>query len=158
MFLEIGSTEEYWGRQDAAQVIALLMWKGLGMEGGAGVGDWYRNEGRNKVLLGVGGGHYAPRHMDIVLKDGVWVGHLLSGYSLPMVDPKQSKGNGHENDIGGTWKQSINVAYEATKAAFPGGVIIAHLDQKSFKSWQKNAIISYLTEKNIKVGKPADFV
>ncbi|XP_048618224.1 D-aminoacyl-tRNA deacylase-like [Brassica napus] len=26
MFLENGSTEEYWKRQDAAQVMALLMW------------------------------------------------------------------------------------------------------------------------------------
>lgn len=47
-----------------------------------------------------------------------------------MEDPKQHKGNGPENDIGGTWKQSIDAAYEATKLAFPGGEIIAHLDQK----------------------------
>jgi hypothetical protein len=59
-------------------------------------------------------------------KDGVWVGHLLSGYSVPMEDPK-----GETNvEIGGTWKQSIKAAYEATKSAFPGGEIIAHLDQK----------------------------
>jgi hypothetical protein len=25
----------------------------------------YRNNGKGKVLLGIGGGHYAPRHMDI---------------------------------------------------------------------------------------------
>lgn len=59
-------------------------------------------------------------------KDGVWVGHLLSGYSVPMEDPK-----GETNvEIGGTWKQSIKAAYEATKSAFPGGEILAHLDQK----------------------------
>ncbi|KAK9278006.1 hypothetical protein L1049_027563 [Liquidambar formosana] len=83
MFVEIGSTEEYWKRQDAAQAIALLLWEGLGLGGGVAVGDWSRNNGRNKILLGIGGGHYAPRHMDIILNDGVWVGHLLSGYSLP---------------------------------------------------------------------------
>uniref|UniRef100_A0A0D9X6W9 D-aminoacyl-tRNA deacylase n=1 Tax=Leersia perrieri TaxID=77586 RepID=A0A0D9X6W9_9ORYZ len=82
-----------------------------------------------KVLLGIGGGHYAPRHMDIVTKDGVWVGHLLSGYSLPMEEPKQMNGK-NGADVGGMWKHSMKVSYEATKAAFPGGEIIAHIDQK----------------------------
>lgn len=155
MFVEIGSTEEHWRRQDAAQVISLLIWEGLGIGGGTPVGNWSSNNDKNKVLLGIGGGHYVPRHMDIVQKDGVWVGHLLSGYSLPMEDPTQPKGE--INVIGGTWRQSIKVAFEATKEAFPGGDILAHLDQKSFKSWQKNAITGYLGEQNIKIGKPADF-
>ncbi|THF94692.1 hypothetical protein TEA_015554 [Camellia sinensis var. sinensis] len=117
-------TEEHWRRQDAAQ----LIWEGLGIGGGTPVGNWSSNNDKNKVLLGIGGGHYVPRHMDIVQKDGVWVGHLLSGYSLPMEDPTQPKGE--INAIGGTWRQSIKVAFEATKEAFPGGDIMAHLDQK----------------------------
>ncbi|PKU66115.1 D-aminoacyl-tRNA deacylase [Dendrobium catenatum] len=143
MFLEIGSTEEYWGRQDAAQAIAL----GLGLDGGNGVGKWDRNS-YNKVLLAIGGGHYVPRHMDIIQslsftdssvllasgnnsrKEGVWVGHLLSGYSLPMEEPAQRKAGDQDKGIGGTWRQSIKVSLEATKSAFPGGVILAHLDQK----------------------------
>ncbi|CAL9191161.1 unnamed protein product [Musa hybrid cultivar] len=157
MFLEIGSTEEYWGRQDAAQAIALLLWEGLGLGGGSGVGNWSRENNGDNVLLGIGGGHYVPRHMDIVWKDGVWVGHLLSGYSLPMEDPNHQKGENGEKCIGGAWKQAIKVSYEATKLAFPGGEVIAHLDHKSFKGWQKNAITSFLTEENIKIGKPQDF-
>ncbi|KAJ9568337.1 hypothetical protein OSB04_004303 [Centaurea solstitialis] len=137
MFVEIGSTEEYWKRQDAAQAIALLVWKGLGLDGGIPVGDWSRHNGKKKILLGVGGGHYVPRHMDIVLKDDVWVGHLLSGYSLPMED------NG-DAGVGGTWKEAIRVAYEVTKASFPGGEVLAHLDQKSFKSWQRKRYIEFL--------------
>lgn len=27
---------------------------------------WHRSDGKNKVLFGLGGGHYASRHMDIV--------------------------------------------------------------------------------------------
>ncbi|TVU10934.1 hypothetical protein EJB05_44489 [Eragrostis curvula] len=127
MFVEIGSTEEYWVRQDAAQAVALVLWKGLGLEDGTAVGSWQRNG--EKVLLGIGGGHYAPRHMDIVVKDGVWVGHLLSGYSLPMDTPAQVNGKTF-GEVGGMWKHSIKTSYEATKAAFPEGEIIAHLDHK----------------------------
>jgi D-aminoacyl-tRNA deacylase len=63
-------------------------------------------------------------------KDGVWVGHLLSGYSLPMEDPKLSKVETNSKEIGGTWRESIKAAFEATKSAFPGGEILAHLDHK----------------------------
>ncbi|OIV98283.1 hypothetical protein TanjilG_09917 [Lupinus angustifolius] len=157
MFLEIGSTEDYWKREDAAQVMAQLVWEGLGLGGGTDLGNWSRENDKKKVLLGIGGGHYAPRHMDVVLKDDVWVGHLLSGYALPMEDISQSKGQTNV-EIGGTWRESIKAAYEATKSAFPGGEIIAHLDHKSFKGWQKNAITGFLAEQNIKIGKPNNFI
>ena len=62
-------------------------------------------------------------------KDGVWVGHLLSGYSLPMDTPSQVNGKTC-GEVAGMWKHSIKVSYEATKAAFPGGEVIAHLDHK----------------------------
>ncbi|KAL9327300.1 hypothetical protein ACSQ67_007945 [Phaseolus vulgaris] len=156
MFLEIGSTEDYWKRQDAAQVMAQLVWEGLGLGGGTDIGNWSRENDNKKILLGIGGGHYAPRHMDVVLKDNVWVGHLLSGYSVPMEDPNQSKGETN-GEIGGTWRESIKAAYEATESAFPGGEILAHLDHKSFKGWQRNAITGFLAEQNIKIGKPNNF-
>ncbi|KAH0939713.1 hypothetical protein HID58_007174 [Brassica napus] len=128
MFLEIGEN-------------LLLIWEGLGLGGGEAVGSWNSETGKRKVLLGIGGGHYAPRHVDVVLKDDIWVGHLLSGYSLPMEEAKPG-----ENHIGGTWRQSIQAAFEATKASFPGGEILAHLDQKSFKGWQKKAITDNVYE------------
>ncbi|XP_078437869.1 D-aminoacyl-tRNA deacylase [Wolffia australiana] len=164
MFVEIGSTEAQWGRQDAAQVIALLAWEGLGLDGGSGLGRWDRG---GKVLLGLGGGHYVPRHMDIAAKDGVWVGHMLSGYSLPMEEPGKHKNgggsgnvdgpNGGRDGVGGTWKQAIKISLAATEAAFPGGQIIAHLDNKAFKGWQRNAVTGFLVEQSVKIGKPADF-
>lgn len=60
-------------------------------------------------------------------KDGVWVGHLLSGYSLQMEDPNpsQPKVPVNANAVGGTWREAIKVAFEATKMAFPGGEVLA---------------------------------
>uniref|UniRef100_M0ZY25 D-aminoacyl-tRNA deacylase n=1 Tax=Solanum tuberosum TaxID=4113 RepID=M0ZY25_SOLTU len=89
-------------------------------------------------------------------KDGVWVGHLIAGYSLPMEDPGPSKSQANL-EVGGTWKQAIRVAFDTTRAAFPQGEVLAHLDNKSFKGWQRNAIVGFLAEQNIKVGKPSDF-
>uniref|UniRef100_A0A0E0QNH0 D-aminoacyl-tRNA deacylase n=1 Tax=Oryza rufipogon TaxID=4529 RepID=A0A0E0QNH0_ORYRU len=125
MFVEI----DYQWIKDIRQQLwatAKVLWKGLGLDEGNTVGSWQGNS--EKVLLGIGGGHYAPRHMDIVIKDGIWVGHLLSGYSLPMEVSPQGNGKSY-SDVGGMWKHSIKVSYDATKAAFPGGQVIAHLDQ-----------------------------
>ena len=47
-----------------------------------------------------------------------------------MEDPTRSKKEVNAQGIGGTWRQAIKVAFEATEAAFPGGEILAHLDQK----------------------------
>ncbi|KAJ0094636.1 hypothetical protein Patl1_16636 [Pistacia atlantica] len=178
-----GSTEEYWRRQDAAQVIALLIWEGLGLGEGAAYrkleqGEWQEQGSswdRWRTLCTSAYGHSSEAVVGQVLihlcflfkvtasctgelgKDDVWVGHLLSGYSLPMEDPNQSKADTVAKDIGGTWKQAIKAAFDTMKSAFPGGEILAHLDHKSFKGWQKNAIIGFLSEQNIKVGKPNDF-
>ncbi|KAK2969720.1 hypothetical protein RJ640_004226 [Escallonia rubra] len=71
------------------------------------------------------------RHRVSSIKYGIWVGHLISGYSLPMEDPGQSKAQGDIKGVGGTWKQAIKVAFETTSAAFPRGEVLAHLDNKS---------------------------
>lgn len=158
MFVEIGSTEEYWKRQDAAQVVALVVWQGLGLDGGNGVGNWTKAQKGKKVLVGIGGGHYVPRHMDIVWKEDVWVGHLLSGYSLPMEEPSLKKKEYHLNDIGGAWKDAIRVAVATTREAFPGAEVLVHLDIKSFKGWQRSVLSQFLSQENIPIGKPNEFL
>lgn len=47
-----------------------------------------------------------------------------------MEDPNQSKGEKSAESIGGTWREAIKAAFEATRLAFPGGEIVAHLDHK----------------------------
>ncbi|KAK3012729.1 hypothetical protein RJ639_009562 [Escallonia herrerae] len=137
MFVEIGSTEEYWKRQDAAQAIALFgkdwgLEEELQLETGAGI--MVRTKSFWDLVA------------DIMCL-GIWI----------LFYPGQSKAQGDIEGVGGTWKQAIKVAFETTSAAFPRGEVLAHLDNKSFKSWQKNAIVSFLAEQNIKIGKPGDF-
>ena len=45
-------------------------------------------------------------------------------------NPSQSKGDRDAKSIGGTWREAIKAAFEATSVAFPGGEVIAHLDHK----------------------------
>jgi D-aminoacyl-tRNA deacylase len=71
-YIEIGSYEELWGREDAAQAIA---------ESIMGV----RDEGY-PVVVCVGGGHYAPRFTEIALARKVSIGHMAANYALDGLD------------------------------------------------------------------------
>lgn len=142
LYIEIGSTESEWIRKDAAIVWALTISKCLGLDGNEPIGVW---AGDGDVMLGIGGGHYAPRHKSIISNTNIWLGHVLANYSLQF-DVKTN-----EKDPSGPWQFAILNAINATKKAFPGGKIFVYLDRKSFKSWQRNAIISYLHNENIPV-------
>lgn len=73
-FVEIGSDEVMWRREDAAEAIA-----GALLETFPGT---YREPEGVEVAVGVGGGHYAPRFTDIALKRAVAFGHMLPEYAL----------------------------------------------------------------------------
>ena len=141
-YLEIGSTHSQWIRKDAANVWALTISRCLGLEGQEPLGVW---EGNGSVMLGLGGGHYAPRHQSIISQTEIWVGHILANYSI-IFDFKEKK-----DEISDQWKEAIDAALNATRISFPGGDIFAHLDRKSFKGWQRNMIISYLNDRKIPV-------
>jgi D-aminoacyl-tRNA deacylase len=57
----------------------------------------------------------------------------------------------------GQWQHSIKVALESTKQSFPGGQIIAHLDRKSFKGWQRQVIKRYCERLELPIGRTKDF-
>lgn len=70
-FIEIGSSEEYWGDRCAARAIAQTI---LDMETPG-------NEGA-PVAIGIGGGHYAPRHTEVAISKRVAMGHMVPNYAL----------------------------------------------------------------------------
>ena len=145
LFIEIGSTEETWPDEQAAEHLANIIAEGLGFNGAKQEGVWDPVEHSGElVLVTLGGGHYAPRANKLALLDGVWLGHMLATYALPFEKSEQ------EGTLpGGTWSQSISQALSATKVAFPNGKIICSMDKKAFRGWQRQAIRDYLSGENI---------
>ena len=102
-------------------------------------------------MVGFGGGHYAPRHKAVVESGNFWLGHVLANYSLRFEVNDEGSG-----EPGGNWKESVSNAIGATRAAFPGGEIFAHLDRKSFRGWQRSSLVAFLEEIDVPVLRGRD--
>ena len=148
LYIEIGSTKSEWNRKDAALVWSSVICEVLGLNGGASQGNW---KGSGSVMVGFGGGHYAPRHKSVVELGNFWLGHVLANYSLRFEQPE----DGSEIP-GGNWRESASAAIEATRMAFPGGEIFAHLDKKSFRGWQRSSLVKFLEENDVPVLRGRD--
>jgi D-aminoacyl-tRNA deacylase len=77
LFAEVGSTDEEWQKQKPAKVIATSILETLQL--------FYTNPhliDTIPVLVGIGGGHYAPRFTDVVLEKNVSFGHMIPQYHL----------------------------------------------------------------------------
>lgn len=141
LYIEIGSTESQWNSKEAGDAWASVISDNLGLDGSEPV-SW---EEGGEVMIGLGGGHYAPRHKAVLSESGLWVGHLLANYALPFDDAED------EGESNGAWKHSIQASVESTMSAFPGARLFAHLDRKSFKSWQRTAILDLLEQLEVPV-------
>ncbi|MDN5358328.1 MAG: D-aminoacyl-tRNA deacylase [Candidatus Diapherotrites archaeon] len=73
MFVEVGSTENEWGNEEAAAVVAEAIIAGLEPE-------------KVPTAIGVGGGHYAPRFTEIALKKSIAFGHMAPRYAFDYLD------------------------------------------------------------------------
>ena len=77
LFIEVGSSEEEWAKQEPAAVVAKSVLELL---------DSYHYEkdfsDEMDVLLGVGGGHYAPRFTDVALEKKAAFGHMIPIYQI----------------------------------------------------------------------------
>jgi D-aminoacyl-tRNA deacylase len=148
LFIEIVSKAETWGHEEAAVVLAGIIYRGLGLDGSDGLGKW-NNEGR--VVVTLGGGHYAPRANMLGLHEGIWIGHMLATYALPF--ERDESGN-----VSGMWENSIRKAITSTKLAYPGGEVVCSMDKKAFKGWQRQAIRDLLEELDVPLLKRAEII
>ncbi len=141
LYIEIGSTEDEWVREDVADCWAEVISDVLVMSGGK---SRYFNPDSD-VMIGFGGGHYAPRHKSVILNSEINIGHIIANYSL-VFEP--SKGSEIPS---GPWSECIQSAVDSTRISFPKSKIFAHLDRKSFKGWERSAITQKLEELGIEI-------
>ena len=75
-FIEIGSGPEAWPEPEPAEAIARVLL------------DLEREEitAHDAIGIGFGGGHYAPRHTDVVRRMRISMGHMVPDYALERVD------------------------------------------------------------------------
>lgn len=71
-YIEIGSCEEFWTREDAAKAIAKTIL------------ETYEKD--HPVAICVGGGHYAPRFTELALSRKIAIGHMAANYALDSLD------------------------------------------------------------------------
>ena len=77
MYAEVGSTEDEWVKVKPAEIIAQSILDEL---------TSYFSDEKDldiiPVLIGIGGGHYAPRFTDVILEKKVSFGHMIPKYHL----------------------------------------------------------------------------
>jgi D-aminoacyl-tRNA deacylase len=77
LFVEVGSTEIQWQQKEPASIIASSLLELFAKY-------HYEEEFSNDipVLLGIGGGHYAPRFTDVALAKNIAFGHMIPTYQI----------------------------------------------------------------------------
>lgn len=74
LFAEVGSGPEEWQNEDAARVVA------------EGVLSLHGRDEPQTTIVGIGGGHYAPRFTRIALETDAAVGHIAADYELKALE------------------------------------------------------------------------
>jgi len=74
MFVEIGSTEEEWKNEEAAEVVAKA------------VSEFLKKDGKFESVLGIGGGHYSREFTKLLLESELAVGHVAPKYAIDQLD------------------------------------------------------------------------
>jgi D-aminoacyl-tRNA deacylase len=125
LFVEIGSDAAWYADRAGAQVVA------------AAVNDVLAGEGRcsGPVLVGVGGGHYVPRHTDKALAGWADFGHFLPSHFVTAETPVDR----------------LRKAIEATPDC--AGV---YVHRKGLKGAQRQQVLSWCQELQIKVWSQSD--
>jgi len=131
-FTEVGSTETQWRQKEPAQIISQSLLELLE--------KYHYEEYLPKdipVLVGIGGGHYAPRFTEIALEKKVAFGHMIPSYHI---------------DPGNITEEMLQKALEKTPNV--SGVYIHKKSLKKsqvteFKKWFENNDISVVSSKEL---------
>ena len=124
MFIEIGSEETHWGDMHAADMMSDVI---LSMDGDP---DY-------PVVIGVGGGHYAPRFTDLALTHKVDFGHMVPTY--------QTEGSSDEE-----------VSRMISDAATVTGTKLVYVHRKSMKGAEERRIRSIIETLGLEMVRSED--
>ncbi len=119
-YIEQGSTEKEWDDLEASKAIARTL---LGLRP---VDD--------PTALGLGGGHYVPRHSDLAAARRIAFGHLLPSHSLEALPPERI-----DDAIAGT-----------------PGATLAYLHRKSLGKPEARDLEAYVGARGLRVVREAD--
>jgi D-aminoacyl-tRNA deacylase len=121
-FIEIGSSAREWNDDDAGIAVAEAV---VSIMGGV--------EPAPLTLIGIGGGHYAPRFSEVVQDHNVSIGHMLPTYHIDNIDPA--------------------LIEQAMSKSSADGV---YLHRKSMRSEPRRRIIRMLEDLGIRVYRAGD--
>ena len=74
---------------------------------------------------------------------------MLANHSIPF---------GSSEQPGNLWHQSIDAIVQSTEKAFPEGTIVATVEKKSFKGWQRQLIYQHLESISVPVLRSKPFL
>ena len=126
MYVEIGSSEKEWTDSHLASIWAEIIIENLSSKA---------LDSNKRWMLCIGGGHYAPRHRDILIRSKELVGHILPSYSLPDVNEEATLHN---------FEKVLRASILSMRTARPEAQVIAHIDRKSMNSNLRKYIIAKL--------------
>ncbi|MBW3582006.1 MAG: hypothetical protein KY455_02810 [Euryarchaeota archaeon] len=132
VFFEIGSSEEHYDDPRAGVVAAEAAVRTLG----------HVAEPDVPVVMGIGGGHYAPRFVALLDETRVSVGHVLASYHW----------NG-DGSVAGEVLDRFLAASAAPGRALPDGV---YVDRKSLKGPDRRDVLEHLEARGVPVVRTAD--
>jgi len=132
MFVEIGSTEDEWRNPLPGKIIAKSLIKAL---------EAYTSDENllsdNKIVIGIGGGHYAPRFTELALSRKVAFGHMIPSYQI---------------EAGNIDEEMVLAAFKATL-----GAVGAYIHRKSMKKSKVHWFENILEKNGIKIFRTKDF-
>jgi D-aminoacyl-tRNA deacylase len=126
LFIEVGSTKEEWEKEEPANVVAQSLLELLDSY-------HYENDLSNDipVLIGIGGGHYAPRFTDVVFEKKAAFGHMIPTYQI-------NAGNFNEIILDQMLKKTPNVSF-------------GYFHKKALKKSQMREFKIWFEKRNLKV-------
>ncbi len=124
LFIEIGSGPDAWPEPEPARAIARVI---LEL-------DKETITDNDAIGIGFGGGHYAPRHTDVVQRMRISMGHMAPDHAMEHVDAAM-----------------LDNMLEKTP-----GATVAYFHKKAVKQPRKGELLEMLADRGIKVVKSAD--